>query len=181
MSLSEIYSKYSAPWGSGGGDKGTAHDYIGTYSREINRRHNIVFLEIGVFRGDSIMMWNDYFTNSKVYGIDVNLDNVKYSSLSNVFLCDATSGEKIHSIFGDMRFDYILDDGSHQVGDQIAAFEILYSRLNPGGKYFIEDILGDTALAQLEEHMKSKGLSYSIFDTRREDTTDNDIIMMIEA
>lgn len=180
-SLSQIYSKYAFPFGSGGGDKGTAHDYIGTYSREIDKRWEVSFVEIGVFRGDSMMMWNEYFIDSRVFGIDVSLDNVVYPQLSNVFVCDATSQEQVDSLFGRMTFDYVLDDGSHNVDDQISAFEIFYGRLEPGGKYFIEDILGDEALFKLEEYMKSRSLEYSIFDTRRPETTDNDIIMMVGA
>ena len=37
-------------------------------------------------------------------------------------------------------FDFIIDDGSHMYNDVSAALDTLFSRLNPGGVYFIEDL-----------------------------------------
>lgn len=177
--LKTIYSKYSAGYGSGGGDKGTAHDYIGTYAKYLSNRTNIDFLEIGVFRGDSIKMWNEYFVDSTVFGIDISLDMVSYPDLKNVMICDATLENEIDSKLGEKLFDYIIDDGSHIVGDQIASFDILFKRMKQGGIYFIEDILGDVNLNQLKNHVDSLGLKHMVFDTRSEYTTDNDLILAI--
>jgi hypothetical protein len=177
--LKTIYSKYSAGYGSGGGDKGTAHDYIGTYAKYLSNRTNIDFLEIGVFRGDSIKMWNEYFVDSTVLGIDISLDMVSYPDLKNVMICDATLENEIASKLGEKLFDYIIDDGSHIVGDQIASFDILFKRMKQGGIYFIEDILGDANLNQLKNHVDSLDLKYMVFDTRSEYTTDNDLILAI--
>ena len=40
------------------------------YFEEIRHLDN-VFLEIGIYRGDSIRMWAEYFTNSHIIGMDV--------------------------------------------------------------------------------------------------------------
>lgn len=177
--LAEIYKPFAKGYGSGGGDKGTAHDYIKTYARHVTRRWNADFLEIGVFRGDSLMMWNEYFMDSRVYGVDVDLGNLGYEGLSNAVICDATDESAISSLFGDASFDYVLDDGSHLVEHQIASFDSLFKRVKPGGKYFIEDILGDQALARLISHVGNMGHRYEVVDTRRPDTTDNDIILIV--
>ena len=177
--LKKIYSKYSAGFGSGGGDKGTAHDYLGTYAKYLSKRKNIDFLEIGVFRGDSIKMWNEYFFDSNILGIDISLEMISYPELENVLICDATSESATNETLGDRLFDYIIDDGSHVLSDQIASFDILFGRMKPDGIYFIEDILGDKNLDQLRNHVDSLGLRYMIFDTRSEHTTDNDLILAI--
>jgi hypothetical protein len=177
--LKKIYSKYSAGFGSGGGDKGTAHDYLGTYAKYLSNRTSIDFLEIGVFRGDSIKMWNEYFFDSNILGIDVSLDIVSYPELENVLICDATSETDVNEKLGSRLFDYIVDDGSHVLGDQIVSFDILFNRIKSGGTYFIEDILGDANLNQLKNHVDSLGLKYLVFDTRSEHTTDNDLILAI--
>jgi hypothetical protein len=177
--LKTIYSKYSAGFGSGGGDKGTDHDYLGTYAKYLSNRNNVDFLEIGVFRGDSIKMWNEYFFDSNILGIDINLDMVSYPDLKNIMICDATSQNDIDTKLGEKLFDYIIDDGSHAVADQIASFDLLFSHIKNNGIYFIEDILGDVNLNQLEKHVNSFGFSYLVFDTRSEHTTDNDLILAI--
>ena len=38
------------------------------------QRKNIRLLEIGVQYGGSLKMWNEYFPNAKIFGIDINPD-----------------------------------------------------------------------------------------------------------
>ena len=41
--------------------------------------------------------------------------------------------------FGDELLDVVIDDASHLYGPTKAAFNVVFPRLRPGGKYFIED------------------------------------------
>ena len=75
-SLSEIYSDYQSP--EGHGDKGTAHSYINEYEKLLNEyRENSTVLEIGICQGESLKMWDEYFINSKVYGVDITDQYIK--------------------------------------------------------------------------------------------------------
>lgn len=177
--LKKIYENYSNVYGSGGGDKGTAHDYLGTYAKYISKRNNSSLLEIGVFRGESIKMWREYIVDGNVYGVDISLAQLGGQQLDNVFVCDATDENQINNIFSNHFFDYIIDDGSHMLNDQLNSFNILYPKIKSGGIYFIEDILGDEPLAELVKHVSSLGLKYFVSDTRRPETTDNDLILVI--
>ena len=38
------------------------------------------------------------------------------------------------------QFDLIFDDGDHSPGAQLKTFQNLWPLLNPGGRYFIEDV-----------------------------------------
>jgi hypothetical protein len=176
--LREIYKKYASR--SGGGDKGNLHDYLGTYEKHMTKREDIDFVEIGVYRGDSLMMWNEYFSNSRVSGIDVRLDLITYPELTNAFLCDAREPDQVNTLFGNTKFDYVLDDGSHYWQHQIQSFDIFYPKLKQGGKYFIEDILSDENLKILIDHVSKVSNFYEVVDTRRPDTTFCDIILIIE-
>ena len=51
-----------------GGDK-AAHGYCNIYHKYLNnlREKNINFLEIGIFQGRSLAMWNDFFKNGNIY------------------------------------------------------------------------------------------------------------------
>ena len=105
----------------GGGDKGTIHSYIDEYDRLLNPyRHNSTFLEIGIWRGESIRMWNEYFINSTVIGVEIYAErtgglfqNPDY----NIIIADATKPEFLTEI-EDYTFDVIIDDGSHYVKDK---------------------------------------------------------------
>jgi hypothetical protein len=146
--LSEIYIDYQFP--EGHGDKGTAHTYIDEYDKLLgDSRDNITILEIGVRYGHSIRMWNEYFTNSNIVGIEINIDSI------NVIKNDAPFNENtntLHIIHGnatnenileelkDYKFDVIIDDGSHFFNDQVKSFNLLKNKMNLGGTYIIEDV-----------------------------------------
>lgn len=161
--LPEVYERYS--YHVGGGDKGTVHDYIPTYERHMTRRDGVTVCEIGVWFGHSVAMWNEYFTNSTVYGLDIDLGRLQFD-LPNVIGVDATNAEAVDAALGDLTFDYVIDDGSHRLFDQIAAFDIFWPRIKPGGVYFIEDIDGGLALQALQDHLTGLDLGWELYDGR---------------
>ena len=67
ISLNDIYKKYCTP--EGHGDKGTAHSYIEAYDGMFTpyRTTANAVLEIGVARGHSIQLWEEYFSKAKIY------------------------------------------------------------------------------------------------------------------
>jgi hypothetical protein len=176
--LQSVYENYmdAAGWG----DKGTLHSYIEIYEEHMNKKQDIDILEIGVQKGHSIRMWQDYFINSNVYGIDITLDNVIYDGLNNVYVCDATSESQINEIFLDKKFDYVVDDGSHLIEHQIKSLEILWEKIKPGGKYFIEDVSGDQAINSITSYLESNNMKYTVIDNRLVKNRYDDIIILIE-
>ena len=106
------------------------------------RRRPINLLEIGVLGGASLRTWRDYGRQWRIFGIDINPEAL------------ASSGERIaieigsqddpaflNKCFGPIRFDIIIDDGSHINSFTLASFKALFaSRLNAGGLYIIEDL-----------------------------------------
>jgi hypothetical protein len=120
------------------------------------------FLEIGVFFGSSIEMWNEYFTNAKIFGIDTfegnqgngtkfansskYYDEWKNKNLSKIQLhkYDQSSENDLESFVSyckkeNLKFKIILDDGSHVMRDQQITFEILFDLVEDGGYFIIED------------------------------------------
>lgn len=121
------------------------HHYFEIYHRhfEAFRGRSPVVLEIGVFHGGSLQMWRDYFgPGARIVGIDIDPR------------CRQFEGEQITVLIGDQadrgflaevkrRFphvDIVIDDGGHQMQQQIASFEELYPHLQPRGIYLCEDI-----------------------------------------
>jgi hypothetical protein len=175
--LQEIYEKY-ADWN--GGDKGTHHSYIEVYEKEMSKTKKISLLEIGVQFGHSIKMWKEYFENSWVGGIDINLNNLSFDNLDNVFLCDGTNKEQINKTLGNKKFDYVIDDASHTLKDQILSFDIFYPKIKSGGKYFIEDVANDENLNKIIKHLKEKNIaSFTVYDLRYIKNRFDDIMIVV--
>lgn len=175
-SLAEVYQVYSAP--AGWGDKGTAHDYLPTYEREITKTSNVTLLEIGVYAGHSIAMWDEYLTDSTVIGLDIDLSHLQMAH-GMVRLCNATDPAAVEQALGGMTYDYVIDDGSHTLADQLASLAVFLPRMNAGGRYFIEDITGDGALGAITGHLDALGYAYEVYDGRGPGRQPDEIMVTI--
>jgi len=116
------------------------HGYTPIYAQHFGhlRREAITLLEIGVFRGASLRMWQDYFEYAKVVGID-NKVACNHKDLT-IEVGDQTDGnflQRVNAKHG--PFDIIIDDGGHTMRQQIVTFEILWKQLARGGIYVVED------------------------------------------
>ena len=99
-------------------------------------------LEIGVYRGASMRMWEKYFPKAHIYGIDIALEALKHSS-DRVHCLLMNQGDKprvreLAEYVG--KFLFICDDGSHDGTDVIDSIDVLHPFLEDGGYYAIEDI-----------------------------------------
>ncbi len=97
-------------------------------------------LELGVFNGGSLNMWEKYFEKAYIYGVDINPDCKKYENVRRkVIICDLSKEE---SYDGLKRLNpmVIVDDASHMWSHQIKAFCYLFPSLTSGGIYIIEDL-----------------------------------------
>ena len=171
--LQEVYAQFSDA--DGGGDKGTQHSYIDIYAAEMEKTEGISLLEIGVWEGHSIAMWQSYFKDSEILGVDITDEKVKFDI--PLLVADAT--KPIPELAG-KQFDYIIDDGSHMVADQIASFELLWGNLKQGGKYFIEDIFGSQELIQIEAEFTKLGLTFRVYDCRTYKQRFDDILLVVD-
>jgi len=171
VTLAEIYARFSAA--DGGGDKGTAHSYIEIYESEMTKTEGISLLEIGVWQGHSIRMWQEYFVDSEIIGIDITKKHLLFAV--PVLLADAT--QPIPHLDG-KTFDYIIDDGSHLLHDQINTFRLLWDKVKEGGKYFIEDIIGDGEMQEIQEMLSGQGIAYKTYDNRQVKGRSDDIIIV---
>ncbi len=169
--LATIYEKYKGYVG--GGDKGTAHSYIDIYSQILDPTKSL--LEVGVYRGESLAMFSEYFTGW-VVGLDINTELLKYDVLA--IKCDATDNEQVARALGVWRFDYIIDDGSHRLEDQVKTLSILWDYLQPGGTYIIEDIEGDNAIALLYSLATELGQA-KLYDLREVKGRYDDVLITI--
>ena len=126
------------------------HEYTDYYSKwfEPIRHEKLKILEIGVFGGSSIRMWEEYFPNATIYGVDTGricsndvMNNLKSNRVITEFV-DQSSRESLQEFIDKHggEFDIIIDDGHHFQKHQQISWGFLFPHLKPGGLYVIEDL-----------------------------------------
>ena len=134
-------------------------------------------LEIGVHRGHSLLLWAEFFSNAKISGIE-NL--LYHQNLGSEFLEDVLNNERINIHIGDAyqksmvdgftdrgeKFDFILDDGSHQPGDQLFMLNNYVDLLKEGGILLIEDVASMGIAYFVSDNFTGDKARLSIIDRR---------------
>ncbi len=129
-------------------DKGTEHfekhGYTEIYDQYIPETGKYKLLEIGIYHGDSLRMWEEYNPELEIHALDIDRNINQWIQQPNpyrIYVGDQTDPFMIDEIAKNGGpFDFIIDDGSH-VGNHItASFKMLWYHLKPGGYYFIEDL-----------------------------------------
>ena len=123
------------------------HDYCRKFEKWLpfDRQAPLTMLEIGVFKGESLAMWREYYPNAKIIGLDCNPDCLQYRDVErNVhveigYQSDRAFLASLAEKHG--PFDLIVDDGSHIQDDVITSFLHLWPSVkSTGGVYVVEDI-----------------------------------------
>lgn len=130
---------------SSGTDKSSSfHNYTKVYSQLFKDCKNeaIKFLEIGIYKGNSVKFWENYFSKADLHFIDVtNLNIQYYSNRSKYHFIDQSNVSELQKFaLNEGPFDIILDDGGHTMTQQISSFLALFGHLKSGGLYIIEDL-----------------------------------------
>lgn len=146
--LLEIYNKHYDPK-TGWPDKGTTHSYLEVYEELLApyRKKAKNILEIGLMSGESLRMWTEYFSGN-VFGIDCDIKPINgKADLTKaieegfyVSIGDATNPDDIKRFYLGLKFDVVIDDGSHNIEDQTKTYSILKNYMAKDGIYIIEDV-----------------------------------------
>jgi len=157
MKLADIHQKYDT-------DKGTYHSYIDKYDEIFgpHRTEKFNFLEIGCLTCGSIKMFNEFFSDAHIYGLDnwaqitdhmghmlankgIDVEQIKKDIDDNyprvhLKTCDSTDVDQVKQRLGDLKFKFIVDDGDHSPEAQFQTFKNFLPYLEKGGVYIIEDV-----------------------------------------
>ena len=154
--LTELAHKYNTDRGllyNGSTRKG--HGYTEIYGELFKDVRNEVkkVLEIGVHKGQGLMMWNDFFPNAEIRGIEqFEANNLWKAPEGPVY---TENDKRIKVMVGECQkeevltrfiqehgtnFDIIIDDAAHVSDHQQICMGFLFPHLAPGGAYIIEDM-----------------------------------------
>lgn len=120
--------------------------YLDNYERLFSdiKNEKITLLELGIFRGESLLLWENYFPNGKIVGVDINKSDIANKS-GRIFEFQGYQQDKdfLDTVARETApegFDIIIDDASH-IGDisKITFWHLFDNHLKPGGIYVIED------------------------------------------
>lgn len=102
----------------------------------------INILEIGVYKGGSMRLWEKYFPKARVFGVDINEECKNYESdRTKIFIGDQSDKSFLRTVKAEIpQIDILIDDGSHRSDHQIITFEEMYYHVKTPGVYLIEDI-----------------------------------------
>lgn len=163
-----------------GSDKQTIHSYGEIYEAVFSgRKHRPEpVLEIGVRFGQSLRAWRDYFEVAEIHGIDIDplsmLTNEKRITTHLMSVLDAVALTKLAKTHG--PFQAIIDDGSHNSVDVLAAYGVLRNFLAVGGLYIIEDVPNQT---MIDMHRDWPGAT--CYDRRGKQGRYDDVIVVIQC
>jgi hypothetical protein len=170
MNLRQLYDSLADRFGSKTGemvftfsDKGSMHSYIEFYESYFqHRRDSVSLLEIGMMTGGSMYLWQQYFRQYRLIGMDI----APSWNAQRDFQQDLKTDPNITLLFGinsrnsvlpepvrDLQFDFIIDDGDHSVLSQMETFENYWPLTTDTGIYFIEDVAGPVQIEALRKFL----------------------------
>lgn len=185
LKRSTAYKSYEQPIGNtlseliddNATDKNTVHKYLTVYEGLFGPKKYTAknILEIGVWKGGSIKLWNDYFPNATIHGLDRL--HAKQTSIVNIFTqpriklytpVNAYNEDLFKQTFLNkgIKCDILVDDGPHLL-ESMRIFVRMYSQLmTDDGILVVEDIEHlewlDVLRNETPEHLKKYIKTYDL-------------------
>lgn len=135
--LTELGIKYQT-------DKAFYHSFTDFYNDYFEKLLDkpINILEIGIAGGASLLTLKEFFPKSTIYAIDINKNSVDLKLGDNIhtYLCSQVDFNLLYDILKDIKFDIIIEDGSHLTSHQQKTLGFLFPFLNKNGIYICEDL-----------------------------------------
>lgn len=119
--------------------------YFDVYERYCSRYRGkeSYLLEIGVFKGGSLDMWQAFLgKNAHIYGVDIDSSaQVLEEEGYTIYIGDQGDIAFLKTLQEQMpQLDIIIDDGGHYPHQQIRSLIALFPKLRNGGVYIVEDV-----------------------------------------
>jgi cephalosporin hydroxylase len=170
VELLKLNNEYHSQSGNNiGTDKEFRHKYCSTYYDKILPKYKdkeITLLEIGTGHGGSLILWNDYFSKGKIYGVDVT--DMTSPAIKKYDRIQTLIGNGYSKNFAETLpdFDIAIDDGPHTIDSFISFIDLYLPKVKTGGLLVIEDI---PHIYDVDKLIPKIGdLKYEVIDTREE-------------
>ena len=104
------------------------------------REYTQKILEIGVHHGGSMLLWERYFPNAEIHGVDITPSVFFWEEHARIKLkiCDAYTTDTVDYL--DNNYDIIIDNGAHTLDSMRFFVKNYLAKLSINGIAVIEDI-----------------------------------------
>lgn len=172
-------------------DKNTTHSYLSLYQDLLIKKKETALnvLEVGIQQGGSIVLWNNFFKNATIYGLDIlHINNIGDCVKNKEKIILYTSTDAYNNDFftntflnKGLKFDFMLDDGPHTLESMIKFVKLYSQIMTDDGILIIEDVQNldwiDILKDQVPENLK-KFVKY--YDLRHNKNRYDDIVFTID-
>lgn len=123
-------------------DKAVGHNYMNFYEQYFEPiRYSVKnVLEIGVLFGASVRVWEEYFPNAHIYGMDDCYRPEVTSTNRFTYIPISAFNEDVKNMFGNNFFDIVIDDANHFMSSQREALKVYWPKVKPNGYFVMEDM-----------------------------------------
>jgi cephalosporin hydroxylase len=143
-------------------------------------------MEIGVFHGGSMLLWQDLFPESAIVGVDIC--NAVHSNVierlterATLTFDDAYDKNFVHQLTAaGCSYGLIVDDGPHTLESQCDFLSLYLPLLKTGGVAVIEDIQEISWFEQLEAKIPNGYVSERV-DRRSVNGRWDDLMLVVKA
>jgi hypothetical protein len=173
-------------------DKNTSHSYLPLYQKLLVSKKETAknVLEVGINEGGgSIKLWSDFFTNAKVYGVDIiTVDKIweGIKNKDNIIIYASTDAYNPYFFVDNflnknIKFDFMLDDGPHTLVSMIRFIKLYSNIMTDDGILIIEDIQSWDWIDKLKETVPDHLKKYiKTYDLRTNKNRYDDIVFTID-
>lgn len=169
-----------------GTDKHTSHSYLPSYDELFApyKDQEVKILELGNHHGGSLRLWNDYFTNAEIYGIEIDTRAGlrHFDDIENVTVYENTSAVSFDTIrmIEDLgfKFDIIIDDASHLPSHQVFTGKFWSRLLKDDGVLVIEDVQSINYCDEIINSFPPRFTDVRVIDLRSNKERFDDILIV---
>ena len=122
--------------------------YIDKYHRHFApfRGKPITVVEVGLSSGGSLDMWRQYFgPAARLIGVDIRPQSARFADGNRTRIFIGSQSDKNfwadfkRSLAGE-KIAIFIDDGGHTAEQMRVTFDAMFSEVQPGGIYWVEDV-----------------------------------------
>ncbi len=135
-------------------DKSTHHAYLKPYSELFGKwqHESINILEVGCYKNGSLKLFEEYFTNAKIIGVDIQT----YEGAVELNRATVIVGDFYSSQLELPPLHIAIDDGPHDVNSQMEFVRKVWPYMVPGGILVVEDVMPG-----FKPHFDQLGIPYT--------------------
>ena len=143
-SMAEIFLSYSERDATGrhvgGTDKNSNHNYGSSYESLFPDRDAVeLVLEVGIAGGHSMLAWREIFQRATIVGMDIHPCSCERGPRLEFHVGDQRSHADCMRAVNGRQFDFIVEDATHVLENNLLTMFYLWPFVKPGGVYVVEE------------------------------------------